>query len=110
MEVTRQLGDTQVPLASTLTRPDGTVVDLSALTVKFAMVSSNGDVKVAETGSNVSIVSPTDGTVNYAFQDADVDTAGRFYAYFITVNGSSKQDTFPAKRGDFTVVFNGPGL
>jgi len=101
---TRQTGDTQVALAVACVRPDGTAVNLTDKTMKFAMVDSQGNSKVAETASNVAIVSAAAGTVKYTFQDADVDEAGVFYAYFISEDGLGNQETFPVKTGDLRVV------
>ncbi len=100
-EVERQVGDTHVVLAATLKRPDGTVVDLTGLTAKFAMIATDGTAKVAETAASITDI--TGGQVQYQFLDADVDTVGTFYAYFITETTGGKQDTFPAKRGDLRV-------
>lgn len=100
---TRQVGDTLIAIAATLKRPDGTVVDLTSLTLKFAMVDSENVVKVAETASNVTVTDATAGEVQYAPQAADVDTEGTFHAYFIAENGSGKQDTFPAETGEFQI-------
>jgi hypothetical protein len=103
----RQVGDTQIAIAATLTRPDGTVVDTTDLTVKFKMISADGTIKVAETSSDVTETDAIAGEVEYSPQAADVDTAGTYYAYFITEDGDTKQDTFPAETGEFQVVIKG---
>ena len=100
---TRQIGDTLIALGATLQRPDGTAVSVANLTTKFTMVDSEGDVKVAETTSNVSETDAAAGEVQYTFQTADVDTEGTYNAYFITEDGSGNQDTFPAQKGDLQV-------
>jgi len=105
----RQVGDTRIALAATLTRPDGTAVDLTALTTKFCMVTNQGETKVAETENYISIIDATAGQLSYTFQDADVDTAGIFYAYFIVEDGSGNQDSFPAVTGDFEVDIQSKG-
>lgn len=111
LKITRQVGDTQVVLAMTLTRPDGTAVDLSDMSdVLFAMVTPAGVFKVAETSTNVTVTDAAAGEVQYALQDADVDTAGTYYAYFITEDASGKQDTFPVKRGELKIIFVKPHL
>ena len=104
----RQLGDTRIAIAGTLTRPDGTVVDVTSLTVKFAMYDSEGVVKIAETSNNVSKTDATAGEVEYSPQDIDVDTPGIFFAYFIAETGGGAQDTFPAERGDFRIDIQRP--
>ena len=99
----RQVGDTKTAISAQLKRPDGTVVDVTSLTVKFAMYEEDGTAKVTETSDNVSKDDATNGKVSYAPQSADVNTPGVYHAYFITEDGSSNQDTFPAKRGDYVV-------
>lgn len=106
--LTRQVGDTQIAIAAALKRDDGTVAPTTGLTVKFAMVDGQGNVKVAETTSNVTATDAAAGLVQYDPQDADVDTAGIFYGYFITQDGSGKQDTFPVEKGDFRIEIQGP--
>ncbi len=101
---TRQLGDTLIAIAATLTRPDGTVVNPTGKTVKFTMVDSEGGTaKVAETSDNVTTTDAAAGEVQYAPQAADVDTEGTFHAYFILEDGSGNQESFPAKNGDFRI-------
>lgn len=103
-EQIRQVGDTRIALAATLTRPDGTIVDLSGLTLKFTMVTSQGAVKIAETTVGASITDAAAGEVQYTFLAAGVDTAGTFHAYFIVETGAGAQDTFPATTGDLLVT------
>ncbi len=99
--VIRQIGDTQTPIGSTLTRRNGDVVNLTGMTVNFAMYETDGTVKTAAV--EATIVLATAGTVEYDFQAADVETAGTFFAYFITVDGG-EEDTFPVKSGDLAVI------
>lgn len=103
----RHVGDTEVALAATLQRPDGTAVDLTSLTVRFKMVDTAGSVKVAETDSNVSVTDAANGQCQYNFQSADVDTAGTYYAYFTAEDGSGNKDTFPAATGGLRIVNSG---
>ena len=98
----RHVDDTEVALAATLQRPDGTAVDLTDLTVRFKMVTEKGVSKVAETAATKGD-DPTTGQCQYSFQAADVDTAGRFYGYFTTEDGSGNKDTFPVVQGDLEI-------
>ena len=102
---TRHVGDTEVAIAVTLQRPDGTAVNLTSLTVKFKMVSLQGTTKVAETASNVSTTDATAGECQYDPQAADVDTEGSYNAYFTTTDGSGNKDTFPAEKGELVIKF-----
>ncbi len=102
--LTRQVGDTHIAIAAQLKRADSSNVDVTSLTVKFAMYDSEGTAKVAETSSNVSKTVAATGKVQYDPQAADVDTAGTYYGYFITEDGSSKQDTFPVVLGEFEII------
>lgn len=100
---TRQVGDTRTAIAATLKRPDGTVEDLTDLTVKFAMYDAQGNTKVTETSDYVSVTDATAGQVQYSPQAADVDTEGLYYAYFIAESAAGAQDTFPAAKGGFQI-------
>jgi len=100
----RHVGDTEVAIAATLQRPDGTAVNLTGLTVKFRMVAVDGTTKVAETASNVTVTDEASGQVQYNPQAADVDTAGVYHAYFVVIDGSSNRDTFPVKNGDLVII------
>jgi hypothetical protein len=102
----RHVGDTEVALAATLVRPDGTVVDLTGLTVKFTMVDSAGTDVVAETTSGVTVTDADSGEVQYTFSSGDVDTAGTFYGYFVVIDGSSNRDTFPVRKRDLRIVID----
>jgi hypothetical protein len=103
----RHLGDTEVVLAATLERPDGTPVDLTGLTVKFTMVDSAGVDVVAETTSGVTVTDADSGEVQYTFSSGDVDTAGTYYGYFIVIDGSSNRDTFPVRHQDLKIRIQG---
>lgn len=100
----RHVGDTQVAIAAQLVRPGGTPVDLTSLTVKFKMVTNAGVSKVAETANNVTVSNAAAGQCEYAPQAADVNTAGTFYAYFTTLDGSNRVDTFPCVNGDLRIA------
>ena len=100
---TRHVGDTEVAIAATLKRPDGTVVDLTGLTLKFKMLDSEGSTKVALTDDYVTVTDEDAGQVQYSPVAADVDTAGTYYAYFVTVDGTANLDTFPAEKGEFRI-------
>ena len=106
---TRQVGDTLTAIAATLTRPDGTVVDVSALTTKFAMYEKDGTIVVTETTDNVTETDAAAGEVQYDPQAADVDTPGTYYAYFIAESGGGAQDTFPVVTGELEIEIVGVG-
>lgn len=101
---TRQVGDRLTSIAAALKRPDNTAVDLTSLTVKFKMTSSEGVEKVAETASNVTVTDASAGECQYDPQAADVDTEGTFYAYFTVTAGSGNKDTFPSRTGEFEIA------
>lgn len=103
----RQVGDTRTAIAGICTRPNGDVVDLTNLTMKFAMYDSQGNAKVVETNSNVAVTDAVNGEVEYAPQADDVDTEGTYYAYFIAEAGTGEQDTFPVETGDFKIQIKG---
>jgi len=85
-------------------RPDRSVVDLDGLTLYFEMYNiSSGSTKVAKTSDNVLVTDAGGGVVQYTFQDADVDTEGTFFAYFIAESAGEDAETFPAETGDLQV-------
>lgn len=90
---TISVGDTRTPLARTLIQ-GANAVDLTGLTVKFQMVDSSGTVVIAETATNVTVVSAANGQVQFAFTSGQVATAGTYYGWFTVYNGSAK-DHFP---------------
>lgn len=99
----RQVGDTRIAIAAQLKRPDGSVVDLTGLTVKFEMFNSkDGTAKVSETSDNVTVTDAANGKVKYSPQSADVDTEGTYHAYF-TVYSGSDYEHFPARGGYFRI-------
>ena len=103
-------GDTRTPLGATLKQPDTsgtlTAVDLTGLTIKFKMAADDGTTKVALTTDNVTVVSAANGQVQYDFQAADVDTAGRYYAWFVSETGGGEQDHYPHDGRSFSVVIH----
>ncbi len=102
-------GDTRTQLARTLKRPDGTVVDLTDLTLKFRMVTSvtpRTD-KVALTETGVTVTDAAAGEVQYDFQAADVNTAGKFFAFFV-IDDSGKLETFPPDGDKLMVIVDDP--
>lgn len=100
------MDDTEVAIAATLKRPDGTVVNLTGLTVRFLMVDSQGNSKLAETATNVSVTDAANGLCQYNPQAADVDTAGTYYGYFTVEDASGNKDTFPAETGELQIIIN----
>lgn len=105
----RTVGDTLTPLGAHL-KQRGTSgsyedVDLTDATVKFSMVSLDGTVVVDEGTVGVTVVTAAEGKVQYTFQDADVDEAGTFYAWF-TVYEDGKKDTFPIGGRTLRIVID----
>ena len=100
----RRVGDTRTVLPVTLQQANEsgvlTAVDLTGLTVAFAMVNAaTGATKIAATSTGVSVVTAASGTVNYDFSAGGVDTAGVYYGTF-RVTQSSETDAFPvASKG-----------
>jgi len=74
---------------------DGTVRDLTGKTVKFRMVNqTTGAVKVND--ATATVISPaTAGKVKYQWITGDVDTAGKYWYWWIEVSGADK-DYYPA--------------
>lgn len=85
------VGDTAIPISATLKR-NGSAFILTGYTVEFKMINDAGDVIVDWTAA--SVVSATNGAVQYDFQTADVSTAGIYWAWFRAVSGG-EYETWP---------------
>lgn len=82
------VGDTLVPFAPQFTGYAGTPFNLSGLTLTLKMENEQGTVK---NGSGVwSIVDATNGLAQYAWSNADVNTAGIWTLYISFTNGSGQ--------------------
>lgn len=87
----RTVGDFRTPFAATL-QQDETAVDLTGLTVKFALDELDGTNVIAATSSGVTVTTAASGEVQYAFSSSVA--AGTYAAYFIVDDGGDL-DTFP---------------
>lgn len=96
-------GNTRMPIGGHLLRPDNSPVDLTDLTVTFTMIEKDGTPVVD--GATALVVDAEAGKVSYTFKDADVDTAGVFYAYFIAESGGRKEH-FPVESRTMAVWIN----
>jgi hypothetical protein len=107
---TRHLNDTRTVLPVTLMQKDESgedaAVDLTGLTVKFKLLDADNVEIVAETETGVTVVTASEGKVNYDFSAAGVNTAGRYYAYFLVYDGS-ESDHFPVAARDLVVCIQG---
>ena len=105
--VTREriAGDTRTPIGAILKQRNSsgtlTPVDLSGKTLKFHMVKANGTVVVDE--ASATITDATGGEVQYDPEASEV-TAGVYYAWFIVVDGSGEEDTFPVGGRKFQII------
>lgn len=88
-----RVGDRLPALTIVCTYSDGTIQDLTAATVTFAMRYDNGLLKVAD-ATGLVVGAAGNGIAQYQWAAADVDTAGDFQGEFhVTVGGKSV--TFP---------------
>jgi hypothetical protein len=81
-----KVGDTLPRIRVTLSDVDGTPVSLAFCTVKFRMKTSSNVIKVF---ADATIVDGPNGVVEYAWQTADTDTPGDFYAEWVLTFTSS---------------------
>jgi hypothetical protein len=84
-------GNELPPIDDTI-KIDGTPVDLSTSTVAFSMRPKNSaNLKIDHAG--VTQLSPTDGTIRYSWQTADVDTVGSYMGWWTVTTSGKSQDT-----------------
>jgi hypothetical protein len=111
----RHTGDTRTLLTCRLWQRDtgGVLTKVSATSfteLRFRMVDDDGTTVIAETTDNVGTAADPDDVGNtvatYAFQAADVATAGRFRGYFAGYTGTAR-DSFPAARGELIIEIEG---
>lgn len=97
MTFTIKQGDTAPALKATLKRGDGDVVDLSGVeNIEFYLEDAlQGVIVEDDLSGNVSIVSASDGLIQYAWQDGDTDITGQKQAEFLVTFNSGDTETFP---------------
>jgi hypothetical protein len=97
-------------LPVTLVQPNSsgvdTAVNLTGLTVKFALYDSAGTVVIAATQTGVTVVTAASGTVNYDFSSGSVATAGVYYGYFL-VEDSGETDHYPVGSRGLKILIDG---
>jgi hypothetical protein len=82
IEVVQRVLGNREPYGMQLLDQDGNVVNLAGLTMKFRLVKiSDGSEKVADAAATVNDAAT--GKVSYTFTADDVNTAGRYAAYFL---------------------------
>lgn len=70
---------------------------LGVTSVKFRMVRDDESSVKINNAAGV-IVDAAAGEVRYDWEAADVNTAARYHAWFITVDGASKEEQFPVGK------------
>ena len=107
---TRHVTDTRTVLAVTLKQPNEagveTVVDLTGLAVQFKLVNQSGVAVVAQTSTGVTVTDAAAGEVQYDFSSAGVQTPGRYYGYFVVVDGG-ETDHFPVAARELVICIEG---
>jgi len=102
----RQVGDTVSALACTLQQLSvagvATAVNLTGKTVEVRMVDEHGVDKISQTSTGVTVTTAASGEVQYDFPSGGVDTAGRFYFYWI-VTTSGETETFPVEPRELII-------
>lgn len=93
--------DTSPKLAMALTDANGNTIDLTGCTVNFYMRAYGASsLKVT---SPATITDAVNGAVEYAWDAADTDTAGTYYAEVEVTYGDGRIETFP-NNGYISVV------
>lgn len=99
------VGDVLTPIRLQMNQRDGTAKDLSTYTVEFYLYAvSDGSTKV-DAGSCTLTNGGSDGRAHYAWDSADIDTAGEYYGYWkLTKDGLSA--LYPRDGNRLKVVFH----
>ena len=85
--------DTSPAIKVTCRDSDNNPIVVTGATVRFHMrLKSDGTVKVDDAGS---VISGTDGTIQYAWSAGDTDTAGLYEAEFELTYTDTTIETFP---------------
>jgi len=105
-------GDTLTPLGAILKQKDATgvlaAVNLTGLTVKAFVTDDTDQVVVTETTVGVTVVTASEGKVQYDFQGgASLLPVGKYYMYFRVYTGSER-DTYPARPRQMQVIVQNP--
>jgi len=108
MTFTIKEGDTAPALKATLKRGDGDVVDLTGVqNIEFYLEDAlEGIIVEDDLSGNVSIVSASDGLIQYAWQDGDTDITGQKQAEFSVTFPSGDTETFPNSEYLYITVQN----
>jgi hypothetical protein len=86
------VGNRNPSITETITKDDGTVVDLTSATVTFSMRAlRSSTLKVAAAAATI-VGSPTLGTVRYDWAANDVNTAGQYLVWWTVTIGGKTQD------------------
>lgn len=90
----RAKGDTLAKFGPITLKDNGTVRNLTGLTVKFRMYDSEGTLI---TDAAASVLSAAAGTVEYDFAALDVATEGTYYGWFVVLGGTggTEPDHYP---------------
>jgi hypothetical protein len=89
------VGDLSKPLGRTLYNGNS-VQDLTNKTVQFCLYTADGE--LVQDWTAATIVSAAAGTVQYSFLETHVETAGKFYGWFRTVETGPIYATYPASH------------
>lgn len=86
-------GDTSPVITAQLTDESDTPVDLEDASVRFVVSEARGGPTVLDEVANV--ISSTDGTVRYTWQEEDTSDFGRFRIEFVVTYKDGAKETFP---------------
>jgi hypothetical protein len=89
------VGDTRTPISDTLIDDGGNPINLAGHTVKFRLIDADANAVVDSAAATIDDEGA--GDVSYPWQDADVDTAGTFYYWWIAIRTSDgNEERFPS--------------
>lgn len=85
-------GNTLEPLTFQLTDESGGGVNLASTDVTFFMLPQGEDQTLKVDAGECDIIDSANGWVKYEFADADVDTPGKYWIWFVRTRGGKTQN------------------
>jgi Ni,Fe-hydrogenase III component G len=92
MKLTIKQGDTRHAIRALLKTVDGVIIDLTAASIRFVMVSRRNEILIDRDA-----ILEADGRVVYVFEEGETDIAGDYAIEFLVTYDDMREETFPHK-------------